>query len=61
MFFPDTGIPILKIARIRVRFAVWLPEPFTVAMLIEKSLTTLLLEEGYLEPFLSIVIQTPTL
>jgi quinolinate synthase len=30
-FFPDTGTPIWKSARRSVVFAVWLPEPFTVA------------------------------
>ena len=30
-FFPDTGIPIWKMALNRTVFAVWLPEPFTVA------------------------------
>src|SRR5215207_574077 len=38
-FLPLTGMPILKIARIRVLFAVWLPEPFTVAATIAKSFT----------------------
>src|SRR5688572_19872239 len=38
-FFPDTGIPIWKIARSSVLFAVWLPDPFTVATWIEHSLT----------------------
>src|SRR5690349_4375489 len=39
-FLPLTGMPILKSARINVEFAVWLPDPFTVAATIEKSLTT---------------------
>ena len=30
-FFPETGMPIWKIERIRIRLAVWLPEPLTVA------------------------------
>src|SRR5690242_14190862 len=38
-FLPLTGMPILKIARIRVLLAVWLPEPFTVAATIAKSFT----------------------
>jgi hypothetical protein len=38
-FFPETGIPILKRALSSVTLAVWLPEPFTVPMVIEKSLT----------------------
>ena len=40
MFLPETGIPIWKIARIRTELAVWLPEPFTVATWMLKSLTT---------------------
>src|SRR5438132_8470509 len=39
-FLPDTGIPIWKIARIRIVFEDWLPEPLAVATWIEKSLTT---------------------
>jgi hypothetical protein len=38
-FFPETGMPILKRALNRVRFEVWLPEPFAVPTVIEKSLT----------------------
>src|SRR5882762_6347126 len=38
MFFPETGTPIWKMARRSVVFAVWLPEPFTVATWIEKLL-----------------------
>src|SRR5262245_60931661 len=38
-FLPLTGMPILKIARMRVLLAVWLPEPLTVAATIAKSLT----------------------
>src|ERR1017187_1802043 len=38
-FFPDTGIPIWKIERIRMLFDDWLPEPFAVATWIEKSFT----------------------
>ena len=38
-FLPDTGTPIWKIERIRTRFAVWLPEPLTVATWMLKSLT----------------------
>jgi hypothetical protein len=30
-FFPDTGMPIWKMARKSVLLAVWLPEPLTVA------------------------------
>jgi len=37
-FLPLTGIPIWKMARIRTLFAVWLPDPLTVATSIEKSL-----------------------
>jgi hypothetical protein len=40
IFFPDTGIPIRNSALSRVVFAVWLPEPFTVPNVIEKSFTT---------------------
>src|SRR5262245_29090691 len=36
-FLPETGTPIWKMARRRVVFAVWLPEPLTVATWIEKS------------------------
>jgi hypothetical protein len=39
MFFPDTGTPIWKIARNSTRFAVWLPDPLTVATWMLKSLT----------------------
>ncbi len=39
MFLPDTGTPIWKIDRSRTRFAVWLPDPLTVATWREKSLT----------------------
>jgi hypothetical protein len=38
-FLPETGIPIWKIDR-STRFAVWLPDPFTVAIWMLKSLTT---------------------
>jgi hypothetical protein len=31
MFFPETGIPIWKMARISTELAVWLPLPLTVA------------------------------
>jgi hypothetical protein len=37
-FFPLTGIPILNIERIRTWLDDWLPDPFTVATWIEKSL-----------------------
>jgi hypothetical protein len=40
-FLPDTGMPILKIARKMVLLAVELPEPFLVPTMIEKSFTTL--------------------
>src|SRR5579872_1501630 len=40
MFLPDTGTPISRIDRRRTRFAVWLPEPLTVATWMLKSLTT---------------------
>jgi len=33
-----TGIPILKMARVRTRFAVWLPDPLTVAAWMVRSL-----------------------
>src|SRR5207253_5400363 len=39
-FFPDTGIPIWKIDRIRMLFEDMLPDPLAVATWIEKSLTT---------------------
>ena len=39
MFFPETGIPIWKIARMRTVFAVWLPDPLTVATCMLKSFT----------------------
>src|SRR5438270_6188202 len=38
-FFGATGMPILKIARVSTRLAVWLPEPLTVAAWIVRSLT----------------------
>jgi hypothetical protein len=38
-FFPLTGTPIWKMERIKTLFAVCDPEPFTVAIWIEKSLT----------------------
>src|SRR6202162_1864108 len=37
-FFGATGIPILKIARVRTRLAVWLPDPLTVAAWMVRSL-----------------------
>ena len=40
MFLPDTGTPIWKMERISTAFAVWLPDPLTVATCMEKSLTT---------------------
>src|SRR6476660_9283940 len=39
-FFPETGMPIWKIVRIRMLFEDWLPDPFAVATWIEKSLIT---------------------
>src|SRR5215470_15674837 len=39
-FLPLTGIPIWKMARRSTVLAVWLPEPFTVATEMLKSLTT---------------------
>lgn len=38
MFFPVTGIPILKNVRIKVVFAVALPDPLTVLKVMTKSL-----------------------
>src|SRR5437879_5938079 len=38
-FFGATGIPIWNMARVRTRFAVWLPEPLTVAAWMVRSLT----------------------
>src|SRR5512141_2800272 len=40
MFFPETGTPIWKMDRMSTRFAVWLPEPLTVATWMLKSLMT---------------------
>ena len=37
-FLPLAGTPILWMARISVLLAVWLPEPLTVATVIEKLL-----------------------
>jgi hypothetical protein len=39
MFFPLTGIPMLKIDLIKMRFADWLPVPFDVATVTATSLT----------------------
>ena len=39
-FLPETGIPIWKMARMRMLFEDWLPDPLAVATWIEKSLTT---------------------
>src|SRR5262245_1801291 len=39
-FLPLTGTPIWKMARSSTELAVWLPEPFTVATWMLKSLTT---------------------
>src|SRR6266567_3817878 len=38
-FLGATGIPIWKIALVKTRFAVWLPEPLTVAAWMVRSLT----------------------
>src|SRR3989442_3364363 len=38
-FLGATGIPIWKIALVNTRFAVWLPEPLTVAAWMVRSLT----------------------
>src|SRR5690349_16246942 len=38
-FFGATGMPMWNMARVRTRFAVWLPEPFTVAAWMVRSLT----------------------
>ena len=38
-FLPDTGMPIWKSDRMRIRLAVWLPEPLTVATWMLNSLT----------------------
>ena len=40
MFLPETGTPISRIDRSSTMFAVWLPEPLTVATWMLKSLTT---------------------
>ena len=40
MFLPETGTPIRRIDRSSTMFAVWLPEPLTVATWMLKSLTT---------------------
>ena len=39
-FLPETGTPIWKMERMSTVLAVWLPEPFTVATWILKSLTS---------------------
>src|SRR5215204_2057443 len=39
-FLPDTGMPIWKMDRRSTRLAVWLPDPFTVATWMLKSLAT---------------------
>ena len=39
-FFPETGMPIWKMERMRMLFDDMLPEPLAVATWIEKSLTT---------------------
>src|SRR6059058_1871601 len=40
MFLPETGTPMSRIDRSSTRFAVWLPDPLTVATCRLKSLTT---------------------
>src|SRR5580765_206245 len=45
-FLPLTGIPIWKRARSRTLFAVWLPDPLTVATWMLKSLTTGFTNDG---------------
>jgi hypothetical protein len=40
MFLPETGIPIWNKVLMRTLFAVWLPDPLTVATWILKSLVT---------------------
>ena len=40
IFLPETGMPIWKMDRISTELAVWLPDPFTVATCMLKSLTT---------------------
>ena len=40
IFLPETGTPIWKMVRSRTVFALWEPEPFTVATWMLKSLTT---------------------
>ena len=40
-FLPETGMPILKESRAGWWCWRWLPEPFTVPTVIEKSFTTL--------------------
>jgi hypothetical protein len=37
-FFGATGMPIWKIALVKTRLAVWLPEPLTVAAWMVRSL-----------------------
>ena len=40
-FLPVTGTPIWKMVRISTMFAVWEPDPLTVATSMEKSFTRL--------------------
>ena len=40
MFLPETGTPDSSIDRSSTMFAVWLPDPLTVAIWMLKSLTT---------------------
>ena len=45
-FLPETGMPILNSARTSVELDVWLPDPFTVATVMVKSLTSSPVESG---------------
>ena len=38
-FLGATGMPMWKIALVKTRFAVWLPDPLTVAAWMVRSLT----------------------
>ena len=59
-FFHATGIPILKRGRSKGRFEGWLPDPFMVAIVKEKSLMTFLATAGAcLVSGSAIVIATP--
>src|SRR4029079_1414687 len=45
-FLPDTGMPIWKSDRMRIRLAVWLPEPLTVATWMLNSLAVRCADSG---------------